>query len=121
MSQPVARPQPTVAAPPRPGVRLGLPGGGARLAWLLLAPTLAVVALVALIPLLQTVALSFTDARLASLNPPRFVGLQNYVDLAQDYLFLQSIRVTVVFALITVASELVLGMIVALVVNGQFK
>ena len=38
-----------------------------RFAWLLLLPTLVVVALVALVPLLQTVWMSFTDARLGSL------------------------------------------------------
>ncbi|HEX2034972.1 MAG TPA: sugar ABC transporter permease [Chloroflexota bacterium] len=82
---------------------------------------MVVVALVAVIPLVQTIWMSFTDARLGGLQPPRFVGLRNYVDLFQDYLFWQSVGVTVSFTVITVAAEFVLGMIVALVVNSNFK
>jgi trehalose/maltose transport system permease protein len=92
-----------------------------RFAWLLLLPTLVVVALVALVPLLQTVWMSFTDARLGSLEPVTFVGLTNYVNLFQDYLFWQSLWVTVSFTVITVTGEFVLGMIIALVVNSAFK
>src|SRR5947199_1674403 len=55
-----------------------------RLAWILLSPSLLVVVLVALIPLIQTVAQSFTNARLASERPVAFVGLNNYLSLVQD-------------------------------------
>jgi trehalose/maltose transport system permease protein len=92
-----------------------------RLAWILLAPSLLVVAVVALIPLSQTVAQSFTNARLASARPVSFVGLQNYITLVQDVDFLHSISVTVQFTVITVAIEFVLGLGIALVVNSNFK
>jgi trehalose/maltose transport system permease protein len=92
-----------------------------RLAWILLAPSLLVVAVVALIPLSQTVAQSFTNARLASARPVSFVGLQNYITLVQDVDFLHSIWVTVQFTVITVAIEFVLGLGIALVVNSNFK
>jgi trehalose/maltose transport system permease protein len=92
-----------------------------QLAWLLLAPALAVVALVALVPLAQTVAASFTNARLAGIEPTRFVGLDNYAALLGDYLFWQAARVTLGFAVITVTGELVLGLVVALVVNSRFR
>ena len=91
-----------------------------RLAWLLLIPTLAVVAFVALVPLIETIRLSFTDARLASSRPTSWVGLRNYLDLVQDRAFLDSIWLTVKFTAITVAFEFVLGMLIALVVNSNF-
>lgn len=93
----------------------------ARLAWILLAPSLLVVVLVALIPLLQTVAQSFTDARLASERPVSFVGLKNYINLVQDLDFLRSIWVTVQFTVMTVAVEFVLGLVIAMVVNSNFR
>ncbi len=93
----------------------------ARLAWLLLLPSLAVVALVAIVPLFATISQSFTDARLASVRPVQVVGLRNYTELLRDGFFLQSIRVTVVFTVITVAFEFVLGLVIALVVNSNFK
>ena len=92
-----------------------------RLAWILLAPSLLVVCLVALVPLIQTVAQSFTNARLASERPVLFVGLNNYIALVQDTDFLRSIWVTVQFTVITVAIEFLLGLGIALVVNSNFK
>jgi trehalose/maltose transport system permease protein len=92
-----------------------------RLAWILLAPSLLVVGLVALIPLLQTISQSFTNARLASERPVSFVGLTNYVNLLTDTDFLRSIWVTVQFTIVTVAFEFLLGLVIALVVNSNFK
>src|SRR5439155_27299568 len=65
--------------------------------------------------------LSLTNARLASAQPTVFVGLKNYADLLRDTAFAHSIWVTVLFSIITVVFEFVLGMIIALVVNSNFK
>lgn len=92
-----------------------------RTAWLLLAPTLLVVALIALVPLFQTIYYSFTNARLASAQPTNWVGLKNYHFLLSDTAFRHSIWVTVKFTLITLVFEFGLGLIVALVVNSHFK
>ncbi|WP_437476631.1 sugar ABC transporter permease [Sorangium sp. So ce1014] len=92
-----------------------------RRAWLFLLPTLVVVAFVALYPLAETFYLSFTNARLGTGEPVRFVGVQNYVDLAQDSYFHDAVLLTVFFTVVTVLSELTLGLGVALVVNSQFK
>ena len=92
-----------------------------RLAWALLTPTLLLIAFVAIYPLLQTVYQSFTNARLASGVTPQFVGLQNYQDLAQDETFRTSIWTTVKFTLITVVFEFILGLVIALVINSNFK
>ena len=92
-----------------------------KTAWLLLLPTLAVVALVAFIPLVQTVYLSFTNDRLASPRPTEWIGLDNYRFLLKDTVFRDSIVTTVKFAVITLTFELILGLIIALVVNSSFK
>jgi trehalose/maltose transport system permease protein len=91
-----------------------------RLAWILLIPSLLVVALVALIPLLQTVYQSFTDARLASQRPVQWVGFDNYADLLTDPAWWHSVLITVEFTILTVVFEFALGMIIALVVNSNF-
>ena len=91
-----------------------------RTAWLLLLPTLLVVVAVALVPLVQTVYYSFTNARLASVQPTEFIGLKNYRFLIHDTAFRSSIWTTVKFSVITVFFEFVLGMIIALVVNSSF-
>src|SRR5438477_5700389 len=103
------------------GVHSKLVEAQTRLAWILLAPSLLVVSVVALIPLLQTISQSFTNARLASERPVSFVGLTNYVNLLTDTDFLRSIWVTVQFTIITVVFEFLLGLLIALVVNSNFK
>src|SRR5436309_12208109 len=93
-----------------------------RLAWLLLLPALAAVTFVAMYPLGRTIYQSFTNQEfLAGLEPTKWVGLQNYRDMWHDSIFRDSIVETVKFTLITVSFELVLGLIIALVVNSSFK
>ena len=92
-----------------------------RLAWVLLLPTLAIVAFIAAYPLGRTIYDSLTNARLGGTRPTHFVGLRNYQNLLRDTLFRHSIWVTVKFAVITVAFEFVLGTLIALVVNSNFK
>ncbi len=92
-----------------------------RTAWLLLIPTLLVVAVVAAFPLGQTIYLSFTNERLADLKGPEWVGIDNYRRLIQDDDFRNTIWVTVRFTFITIIAEFVLGLIIALVVHSQFK
>src|SRR5580765_5065832 len=85
-----------------------------RLAWLLLLPSLAVVALVAMYPLGKTIYQSFTDQEFLALLPTQWVGLQNYKDLWHDTEFRHSIWVTIKFTLITVTFEFALGLAIAL-------
>lgn len=93
----------------------------ARHAWIFLTPALVVVAFVALYPLAHTFYLSFTNTRLGSGEPARFIGLQNYVDLAGDGFFREAVAVTVTFTVMAVLIELALGLTIALVVNSRFR
>ena len=92
-----------------------------RLAWLLLVPSLAVVAFVAIYPLGKTVYQSFTNQEFLALEPTKWVGLHNYRELWHDTVFRHSVWKTVEFTLITVGFEFFLGLAIALVVNSSFK
>lgn len=92
-----------------------------RTAWLLLLPTLTIVAAVALVPLISTIYYSFTNARLASPRPTEFVGFENYSTLLSDSVFRRAIFTTIRFAIITLVFEFALGLMIALVVNSNFK
>ncbi len=105
-------------------VRAGKGGLGSehqRMVWLLLTPTLLVVAVVALWPLLQTIYLSFTDAELAGIDPTEFVGLENCTYLLTDPAWWNSVSNTLYFTVATVVMEFILGMIIALVINSNFR
>ena len=94
-----------------------------RLAWLLVFPSILVVTLVALFPLAQSFWFSFTNARLA--GTPRgglqFIGLDNYRYLLSNDDFIRSFWNTVLFTVSSVTIETVLGVVVALIINSQFK
>src|SRR4051812_18673076 len=93
----------------------------ARLAWLLLAPSLVVVGFVAIYPLGKTVYQSFTNQEFLALEPTTWVGLENYRQLWHDTVFRHAVWKTIEFTLITVGFEFALGLAIALVVNSSFK
>ncbi|MCW5730355.1 MAG: sugar ABC transporter permease [Alphaproteobacteria bacterium] len=100
-----------------------------RTAWLFLAPMLFVLAIVALWPLARTLLLSLTDASLGAAGTARFVGFENYLvkddgawyGLLADPLWWLALRNTLTFAFVSVAAEVVLGTLIALILNARFR
>jgi trehalose/maltose transport system permease protein len=112
--------------PAAPGRSVDLPQSGwmkarERLAWTLVAPSVLVVALVALYPLFQSFRLSLTNARFGSTRPEKYVGLDNYARLFSDSAFISAFGHTVTFTVASVAIETVLGIIIALIINSNFN
>ena len=106
----------------------------ARSAWLFLAPMLIVLAAVAGWPLLRTIYFGFTNASLADLEARQWVGFANYLTVLQmpsgrviydgllvDPVWWRAVWNTVRFTVISVTCETILGMIVALVLNAEFR
>ncbi len=93
----------------------------ARTAWLFLAPTLIVVALVAGYPLIRTIQLSLTQTNLLQFPlKSNYVGLLNFKFLVQDAQWWRSVQNTVVFTVSSVAAETLLGLGIAMLVNAKF-
>jgi len=102
--------------------------------WFLL-PMMAALAVVAGWPLLRSIWFSFTDASLTDLYGSEFIGFGNYLrwsvlestgavryrGLLVDPAWWNAVWNTLRFAVISVSLEAVLGMIVALVLNAEFK
>ncbi|MGE0812911.1 MAG: carbohydrate ABC transporter permease [Vicinamibacterales bacterium] len=86
--------------------------------WLLVAPALAVIVAVALVPIVATAwtALHGHDLRLPWLGRP-FVGAGNFVEAAGDPRARAAVLHTVVFALVSVPIELAVGLVLALVMH----
>ncbi|MFN5940593.1 MAG: carbohydrate ABC transporter permease, partial [Polaromonas sp.] len=91
------------------------------LKWLLLAPTLIVVAAMAAFPLGYSLVLSFRQWKLAQSNTPGdFIGLQNYTNLlSDDPEFWDSVRVTLVFVGADVLVTLAIALSVALLLRKK--
>src|SRR6187455_2072473 len=88
--------------------------------WFLL-PSFCFVALFSLFPIVESFRLSFY--RMILTLPwlgQKMVGWENYVDLWTDPVAWQALQTTLIFVGVTVPSELLLGLGMALVMNEAF-
>jgi multiple sugar transport system permease protein len=92
-----------------------------RTGLILLAPALLVLALIYAYPILRAFWLSFFAQNLGTQLETVFIGLDNYVRMAQDGRFWQSIINTSIFTFFAITIELVLGMAIALVLDQAIK
>ena len=84
--------------------------------WVFMLPTMIFLGLTALLPLLYSVYLSFFQYKINLPNAvPVFNGLGNYIRMFTDKNLAASTKNTIIFALISVALELFVGIIVAMV------
>ncbi len=90
-----------------------------KLPYILSFPSLLIVFGVLIIPILYSLFLSVHDLVLSS-RTYNFVGLEHYVSMLHDSAFLSSIKMTLIFTIISVAAEMVIGIAVALVLNQEF-
>nr|WP_306266940.1 sugar ABC transporter permease [Pararhizobium sp. IMCC3301] len=85
-----------------------------------IAPTLLIIALILVYPVLQSVVLSFGDNGFGGMEPYEFVGLQHYAALLDNERFWNSLTVTFVFTLVSIPLELMLGIGLAVLLNESF-
>ncbi len=94
---------------------------GTRWYTLLLAPMILVMGAVIGWPLIQTFVLSLTDTQLMDVSAPSFVGFENFIKGLGNQGFLDALKVSGLFALVVVSSEMILGTGVALLLNEPFR
>jgi multiple sugar transport system permease protein len=96
--------------------------GEARRGWLMALPALAVIALIALGPVLWAVweSLYLHDLRMPWLGR-RLIGLRNYVEALSNPRFWEAIGHTVAFAAVSVTLEIVLGLALAVAVDSMTR
>ena len=83
-------------------------------AWGFTAPGMTWVFAFTIFPLLYTVYISFTST---TLKGNIFAGLGNYAEIFGDYRFWSAFRVTIIFVLCSVLVTVLLGLLIALVLN----
>ncbi len=84
-----------------------------------LAPSIALLLVLTILPMLFTLYLSTSSLSYTSPRPPRFIGLRNYERLLDDARFLKSIPVSLLFIGAPVVVQLFLGFIVAVIMNER--
>ncbi|GAA3672657.1 sugar ABC transporter permease [Nocardioides ginsengisoli] len=88
-----------------------------RLGQRLVAPAVVLMLIVTAFPMLRALYLSTFDYALTAPNDKAFIGVRNYVTALTDPLFWQTTGVTVLYMVVTVAIELVIGFAFALVMH----
>lgn len=132
MAEPTVAPTASAQAPFTPGATLAAQRRRAIL--MFVTPMLLVLAGVAGWSLVLTIWYGFTDASLGNLAETKFVGLANYYrtltlpsgrsatsGLLLDTAWWRAVWNTLRFAFLSVAFETVFGMIIALVLNAEFR
>ena len=77
-----------------------------------------------LVPLVSSLAMSFTDFTARDMRNPlgvNFVGLQQYVDLFQDERFLRSLGVTGTFVIIGIPLTMAIALALAVALNSKIQ
>lgn len=87
---------------------------------LLALPSMLIIFGVLVVPILYSLFLSFHDLVLST-GEYEFVGLKHYITMFSDASFRTSIGLTLLFTVLTVSAEIVLGIALALVLNQEFK
>ena len=85
--------------------------------YLLLAPLVSVLLVVAFWPLARTIFYSFTDAFLDDIDNYSMVGFSNYAEVLKDKAWWIAVQNTSIFTVISVSLETVIGLSIALLVN----
>jgi ABC-type sugar transport system permease subunit len=91
-----------------------------RLAWLMLAPVLVALLALGVYPALSTIWLSFQQGGFFGLDTTGG-GLSNYVRLLHDREFWNAFKFSLLFSVVTVTGQMILGTTLGLFANGNFR
>ncbi len=81
------------------------------------APSIIIMTLLMVIPLGMAIWLGMHFMTFTNINDPQFVGFRNYVDVLTDNRFWQSFRFTALYMLLVIPAQLVIGFVVALLLD----
>jgi ABC-type sugar transport system permease subunit len=90
-----------------------------RTAYYMILPALIIVVAVAFYPILYGVVLSLTDSSINAVGS--FVGFENYAEMFQNPDFMEGLTNTVIFTVVSVTLEFILGLAIALAINRAFR
>ncbi len=91
------------------------------LPYVLLSPAVLATLVVVFYPMVQAVITSLYNNILWKPRGVRFIGLDNYIAIWNDPVFWSSLGRTAIWIGVTVPSQLLLGLVTALLLNQQFK
>jgi ABC-type sugar transport system permease subunit len=85
--------------------------------YMFMAPSLIVMLLLIVIPLVVSTFLSFNFMTFRNITAPEWVGLRNYTEVLNDAQFWQSFRFTMLFVIIAVPTKMFVGLLFAILLD----
>ena len=86
-----------------------------------IAPAVILLFVFLFVPFVMTLGYSFTNYNILKPDAMKFVGLKNFIKMAQDTVFRKSIINTFVFVILVVPLQVGLGLGLALLINKKLK
>ena len=90
-----------------------------RTAYYMVLPSLLIIVVIAFFPILYGIVLSLTDSTIAGFGS--FVGFENYTEMFQNPDFRVGFYNTVIFTVVSVTLEFIIGLGIALAINRAFR
>ena len=114
-----------VAAPPapppaRPRRRWRPQGTDGLTGWALVTPAMVLIGIFGLLPVLMSLQLSFQKSDLLTPETP-WVGFDNYRKMADDPVFLDAIKHTIIYTALFVPGTMIVGLLVAAAMNRSVR
>ena len=89
--------------------------------YFLVLPLIVILALISIAPLIYVIKESFFDYNMSMPWPARFSGFENYIRAFHSPDFWNSIRVSVDYLIRALSIQLIIGMVIALLLNHEFR
>mgnify|MGYP001092945494 FL=1 len=87
--------------------------------YLYLLPTIILMCILLIVPIVMVIGYSFYDNVIINKNPV-FVGLENYSKVLSDPVFFVAIKNTLFFVLISIVAHFLIGMLFAMLLNTRY-
>lgn len=93
----------------------------AKMALALLSPSILLLLVLVAYPMISNIQISFLELPLNPNMDSTFIGLQNYIDILKDPEFYKSLALTFGYTFLVVAGSTVMGLLVAIFFNREFR
>lgn len=89
--------------------------------YLMITPMTIILAAISLYPFVFAVRLSLTNARTINIHAPKWVGVNNFIGILGSTRFWESTLLTVIYVISVLVLEVVLGVLLAIIVDKMVK
>ncbi len=89
--------------------------------WSFMLPTIIILVLVLAYPIFYTINVSFSDFDMSNFRAGEWVGLENYEEVFYDYRFWDSLKVTLIYLVIALPVQVMLGFAIAYIINVEWR